>query len=572
MLPQTLGCFREIWCVDFEFSAPPGERPYPLCLVAREFRSGRILRLWHDQFGSDPPYPVDEAILFVAYFASAEFSCHLALGWDLPLYTLDLYTEFRTLTNGNPTPCGRGLVGALAWYGLDSIGADEKDEMRDLAIRGGSYHHDERLALLNYCESDVDALVRLLPEMQPTINVPYALLRGRYMKAVAHMEHHGIPIDAPMLGCLRRQWSGIQDRLISQVDKDYGVFDGRTFKSDRWLSWCQRADIPWPLLDSGAPALDKDTFKTVGLRYPQVEPIRELRKTLSELRLNDLTVGADSRNRCLLSPFGTKTGRNSPSTSKFIFGPSAWLRSLIKPSEGNSSAYIDWEQQEIGIAAVLSGDSSLIEAYESGDVYTTFARQAGAVPQNATKQSHPDERALFKMCMLAVGYGQGSASLAAAIGQPEEAARQLLRLHRETYKRFWQWSDAVENHALLTGQLHTTFGWRIHVVGDRPNCRSLRNWPVQSNGAEMLRLACSLAIETGVKVCAPIHDAVLIEAPTAEILTAVEVMQACMVIASRRVLSGFELRTDVRLAHYPDRFEDEKGQAMWHRVQGVLTR
>ncbi len=47
--------FREIWLCDFEFIANPGERPEPVCLVARELRSNRIVRLWRDEFGSGPP-------------------------------------------------------------------------------------------------------------------------------------------------------------------------------------------------------------------------------------------------------------------------------------------------------------------------------------------------------------------------------------------------------------------------------------------------------------------------------------------------------------------------------------
>ena len=43
---DALQDFREIWCADFEFHVPAGERPLPLCLVARELRSGRLVRLW----------------------------------------------------------------------------------------------------------------------------------------------------------------------------------------------------------------------------------------------------------------------------------------------------------------------------------------------------------------------------------------------------------------------------------------------------------------------------------------------------------------------------------------------
>ncbi len=93
---DALRPFREVWCADFEFHAPPGERPAPLCVVARELRSGRLVRVWlGDDPPAAPPYPTGPDALFVAYYASAELGCHLALGWPLPARVLDLYAEFR---------------------------------------------------------------------------------------------------------------------------------------------------------------------------------------------------------------------------------------------------------------------------------------------------------------------------------------------------------------------------------------------------------------------------------------------------------------------------------------------
>ena len=92
----------------------------------------------------------------------------------------------------------------------------------------------------------------------------------------------------------------------------------------------------------------------------------------------------------------------------------------------------------------------------------------------------------------------GVDALAQRVGQPPIRARELLRLHRETYRVFWRWSDAAVDHAMLTGGLHTVFGWRVRVPSVS-NERSLRNFPMQANGAEMLRLACCLATERGTK-------------------------------------------------------------------------
>lgn len=228
--------FKEIWAVDFEFAAPSGAASQVRCMVAHELRSGRKIRLWEDELAqlSAPPYAISSDALFIAYYASAEFGCHLSLGWDLPACVLDLFTEFRNLTNGLPTLCGGGLLGALAHFGLSSIDAAEKETMRELALRGGDYTAEERQALLGYCESDVAALARLLPVMLPKIDLSRALWRGNFMKAAAQMEFNGIPINLPMLARLRKHWAQIQDELIAEIDKDYGVYEGRTFKVARF--------------------------------------------------------------------------------------------------------------------------------------------------------------------------------------------------------------------------------------------------------------------------------------------------------------------------------------------------
>jgi hypothetical protein len=274
--------FREVWAVDFEFIAHAGERQIPVCLVAHELKTGKVIKLWQDQFGPVPPYSIGDDSLFVAYFASAELGCHLALNWPMPTRVLDLFTEFRCQTNGLPTVAGNGLIGALAHHGLDSIGATEKTEMRDLIMRGGPWTDDERVAILDYCESDVSALARLLPAMLPKIDLPRAILRGRYMGAVASMEFAGVPIDVDMLAGFRAHWTDIQDELIAKINADYDVFEGRTFKAAKFAEWLGRTGIPWPRLpDTDKLDLSDDAFRQAARSHPQVAPLRRSNRTRS---------------------------------------------------------------------------------------------------------------------------------------------------------------------------------------------------------------------------------------------------------------------------------------------------
>jgi hypothetical protein len=348
-------------------------------------------------------------------------------------------------------------------------------------------------------------------------------------------------------------------------------FGPLTFSTKRFAEFLARMGIPWPRLESGSLALDEDTFKEMARNYPAaIGPLRDaLRLHRGELKRIELTVGADGRNRYLLSAFSSKTGRNQPSNSKSIFGPSAWLRSLIRPGPGRAIAYVDWSAQELAIAAALSGDLAMQDAYYSGDPYLWFAKKAGAVPTDATKRTHPADRDQFKIVMLGVLYGLSADGIARKLCVAPCRGRELLQMHRATFRRFWVWSDAVEMQAMLSSKLQTVFGWGVNV-GPDANPRSLRNFPMQGNGAEMLRLACCLTTERGINVCAPVHDALLVEGEAADILAIVARTQEAMKEAGAIVLDGFELRTDAKIVRYPDRYFDDRGRAFFERVVELL--
>lgn len=577
--------FRYIVTLDSEFhfgghampaeAGRSGERPQPVCLVAKELRSGRVWRLCCGEFGTQqpfpaqPPFPIGDDAVVCAHYASADLGCFWPLGWQQPKNVIDTFVEFRARINGRYH--GAGLIDAATYFGIDAIESAAKKSMVAIILRGPPWTAEEQALIVHYCEGDVLLLERVFLAMLSGIDLPRALLRGRFMKAAAAIERNGTPIDTVTLELLRRHWAGIQDELIAEIDRDYGVYDGRSFRRDRWQRWLIERGIPWPTTETGQLKLDDDTFRSMAKAYPQVSAMRELRSALSEMRLNDLAVGSDGRNRTILSAFRSRTGRCQPSNTRFIFGPSVWLRGLIKPPEGWGIAYIDWCQQEFAIAAMLSGDEAMQAAYLSGDPYLAFAKQAGAVPADATKQSHGPERELFKQCVLAVAYGMEAKSLALRIGQPEIVARMLLQVHRETYRKFWTWSDSIVDRAMLGFPLVTAFGWPLRVGVD-PNPRSLRNYPCQANGAECLRLAACFATEQNIEVCALIHDAVLIAAPLEQLDHDIERMREALALASRIVLDGFEMRTDVNVIRFPDRYQDPRGDVMWDRVMALIAR
>ena len=523
--------------------------------------------------------------LFVSFVANAECTCHLALGWPLPKNELDLSPVFRNITNGCVTPEGKGLIGMLRWYGLDAISTKQKDAIRDRIIQGWPFAPEEQKQILAYCYGDVDSMVRLLPKVlaDPDFDLGVALHHGEFAAASAVMEHNGVPIDMEIFPKLadKNIWRAVRDDMVPVIDAQYGVYVRNaagdwTFNKKLFAGYLARAGIEWPLLESGELDLKRKAFESMAKAFPQLESLRQLRHARDKMRKIKLAVGSDGRNRTVLWPFKSKTSRTQPKAAQWIFSPAVWLRSLIKPEPGTAVAYIDYSAMEFLIAGALSGDKSMLEMYRSGDPYTAFAKRVGAIPNHITKATLGNYvviRDKYKMLLLATQYGMSHATFAARLGVSTFEAHQMLQQHRELFAQYWCWSGDWLQHALQTGSMRTAMGWKCCVGELELNERSIRNWPIQASGADILRVACSMAARRGIKLLAPVHDAVLIEAPIERIESDVARMQDIMRRASRVVLGdNIELRTDAKIVRYPDRYSDKRGDKIWAQVLELLAR
>jgi DNA polymerase I len=306
------------------------------------------------------------------------------------------------------------------------------------------------------------------------LDLQRALLRGRYSgPAVSAMQHEGVPVDAGTLRFVLEHWEYIIDELIARIHVDYGVYEGRTFKEARFEAYLAERRIPWDRTAHGHLKLDDNAFAEACKTYPILEPLRNLRHSLGTMRLNALPVGKDGRNRTMLRQFAARTGRNQPSSAEFIFSPGVWLRGFIAPPAGYAISYVDWSAAEFEIAAKLSEDPLMMSDYEAGDPHLEFAKEAGAVPSNATKASHGAARERFKSCNFGILYGMGQSALARPVG------------------------DDCSDSEAFAGGLQTMFGWHVRSgKGSDVNPRSMRNFPIQAGCAEIMRVAACLELGT----------------------------------------------------------------------------
>jgi hypothetical protein len=582
--------FHELWCVDTEFYPGPGKANggvdgdpiTPLCLVAHEMGSGRTIRLWQDELGPFPPYRLDNDALFIAYVNSAEFGFHIAKGWGEPACALDAYVEFRHYTNDGAIKSADrekgfyGLAGALRYFLEDELDTAHKKDMRDRIVEGPPFTAQEQQDILEYCEDDVRALVRLVPHIVPTIrSLPHALFRGKFQWTIAHEERRGVPIDLALRDRIGGRWDDMRTDLAIEMDRPFGCYEIENgqphWRKERFKAYVQRNRMSWPTYEDGTLIETDQTFREMEGKYPSIGPLRELRYSLSKLRLNALEVGRDGRNRTQLWAYGTKTARNAPGNSKFVFGPAKWIRFLIAPPPGLALIHRDFCQQEVRIAAVVSGDTALLEACESGDVYLGVARQLGFISDSMSPAEVKAVRGLFKTVVLGIQYGLGFRSLAVRAGISLYEAGEILARLRARFRVFEAYAASVVDHAGILLEVSTPFGW-VMQCPPGINARTVRNFPIQSTGSEVLHVACILAERRGIRIVAPVHDAIMAEAPADQAEDVSAALDRVMRDAAAVVLRGYELPTDVQMVRPGERYFDERGEAMWKTVTGLVAK
>jgi DNA polymerase I-like protein with 3'-5' exonuclease and polymerase domains len=248
------------------------------------------------------------------------------------------------------------------------------------------------------------------------------------------------------------------------------------------------------------------------------------------------------------------------------------LRFLIRPEPGKALAYLDYSSMEFGAAALLSGDKLMWKLYLSGDPYLNFGKLIGLIAPDATRKTPGVEviRERLKVLCLGVQYGMGAKALASRMGVSEIEAHEMLMCHRGLFSQYWRWSEDWLHHALDSGEMRTIFDWRCATGITEFSERSIRNWPIQSNCADLFRLAYVWGTRHGLTLIAPVHDAVLIESAEDRIEADTELMQEIMGRASRVIL-GHELRTDAKIVRYPDRYTDPRGVEIWETVLRLLA-
>jgi DNA polymerase I len=593
--------FSNVVVGDFEYEVAGGDAnltqgdlPNVLCMTAHvlddKLQYVRTVRRWRGEFGAAPPFDTGPDTLFVAYSAWAEMTCFKVLGWKFPAHIFDLHTAYLAASNillpYNPDEVRnkprKRLPDACRAYGIEGWERIDKDTMA-ADIGNGLWRKYGRERVFEYCEEDVRMSVLLLraqlqgrPPLLPAADVERVLHWSNYSaKSVALIQARGMPIDMALWNLIQENKAAVVGELLRRFDPSYGSDDPiytpdgkRSYaRLERWLA--RTGVLAWPHLDSGQLDISGDAFRLM-YHVPGIEGLHALGDSLGTIVRAKLPIGRDGRNRPSLFPFGTVTGRNAH--AKSLFNAHAGMRSLMVFPPDTIGVYLDWRTQEIGVAAALSGDQALMDAYRGGDVYHALARNSGLTddPDIAHwKKTQADVRHRMKGLQLGINYGMGVPSLARGLDRHPLIASILIENHRRMHPVFWKWRDDQVQAAMLNRRIESVYGWPLRI-STSPNLRTLINFLAQANGAEMLRLTAWRLCEAGIVPSMLVHDGILLELKNEEqIAHAVEIMRS----SGRDVCGGFEIDVDVdqRLDHGA-RYRDKRpvAKAMWKTIMDVL--
>jgi DNA polymerase-1 len=585
---REIACNRIVF-VDSEFDArkgrgePPGS---PVCICALEIdQHGRETehRL-AAPYPTSPPWQRDDPFLTVGFALSAEAGSFLNVAWPFPLLALDLYAEFMVLHNTEMVRKGEdsklpgpSLVKACQRYGVEGMDEIDKENMRSLAYTKADHTPEEIALLQDYClNDDCRMTMRLFQAMRPRIDMLRAPIRGAFMMEIERMRWHGIPLDMPVYRRIQQCSADIAESLRAELNRKLGaeVYFHDVFKRRTMLAVMRYHGIPIPIDPktrkySCATKLIKSMVGT----YPLLKEYCEDKRMIDAVTNLKLEIGVDGRNRFWLNPFGTKTGRNNPSTNRSVLGLPHTMRSLIKPLPGMAVASVDIGAEEIGIAAGLSGDMVLQADYRSGDPYRQFAAAALGVLKPTEQQ-----RQIYKAIVLGRIYGMGVNSLARNLGISKAQAQRIFDQMNARYPELNAWLRRIAVKSAHIVPIICTLGWSLTSSGRPGEDRTFSNFPMQGNGSELMRLIIVHAGAAGLRLIGCAHDSFMIEAPLAEIDRDVEKLQDIIRQASRDLLGGFELRADCNpgrdIVRYPARFIDkreiEDDMCHWNRLMTLI--
>lgn len=402
---------------------------------------------------------------------------------------------------------------------------------------------------------DAQKLLRLREAMVPLLYqnglAKVAEIEFQCVRAIAHIEYHGIYLDRTKWQSLLKQTEAKRNDVLQtlytytgtpSVQKTFWgeeTVHGPNFDSNAFvLKLLQDNDIPV----TGTSKWDLAPYRD----HPLVQTLIEYRKASKSLSaflypLPELIHSTTSRLHPQCGQLVAHSGRMSCCTPNIQQIPrTKSFRECFTAPPGRQLIIADYSQIELRVAAQVSGDERMCNAFQKGeDLHLLTASYIAGKPKELVSKQ---ERQAYKAVNLGFIYGMGAkglqttADMSYGINMSLEDATLFRKRFFDTYQGIARWHRDVLNMKSDEGRTLTGRRFMFRKEAGLPE-RS--NLPVQGTAADIIKKALGLLvdrIDSETKIVAVVHDEILIECAKLRAEEASKILKSAMEDAVNSIL------------------------------------
>jgi len=425
-----------------------------------------------------------------------------------------------------------------------------------------------------YAAEDADITLRLhrtlwpAIEQEPLLKRLYEDFEQPLVPVLLRMERHGVLVDREML---RRQGVELAKRaeeLKAEAQREAGV--EFNVDSPKQLQQILYEKMQIPVLrktPTGQPSTAEDVLEELAGSYTlpklilEYRGIAKLRSTYAD-KLPTQINPATGRVHTSYHQAVAQTGRLSSTDPNLQNIPirtpeGRRIRQAFIAPPGHLLVAADYSQVELRIMAHLSGDASLIAAFEADrDIHQATAAEVFGLP---LAEVTAEQRRSAKAINFGLIYGMSAFGLARQLGIGRGEAQQYVDLYFERYPGVKAYMDRTRERAREDGFVETVFGRRLYLADIRSRNRALQqyaersaiNAPMQGTAADLIKLAmievdrwCAGEGRGDARLIMQVHDELVLEVREGAADRVADAVRERMVAAGRGALR-VPLKVDV---------------------------
>jgi DNA polymerase I-like protein with 3'-5' exonuclease and polymerase domains len=421
---------------------------------------------------------------------------------------------------------------------------------------------------LDYAARDAAILLRLRDVMKPKLKnarlVETAKLEFDCLWAIAQMELNGMLLDLSRWDALRQELERSRDQLADDLRKQLQPALLSTqldiLGNQTSLNLDSQQQVLEALQQMGLPVKNTSKLSLIPLadEHPPVRALLDYRKAAKSVQafassLPKHVHPITGRIHPDYQQMGAATGRMSCRNPNLQQIPRDKIfRSCFIPAPGYCLVVADYSQIELRVAAELSGDRRMIEAYQNDEDLHRLT--AALIADKSLDQVEKSERQAAKAVNFGLIYAMGAKGLAEyaynnyGVQMSLKQAETFRKRYFEAYQGIARWHGAIKRR--LPREMRTV-GDRLRCWQDEPKLTELLNTPVQGTAADITKAALAklptTLRETGARLIGTVHDEILLEAPEATAEQAGRILQQVMEQAGQRYLRKVPVKAEVAI-------------------------